>query len=401
MTKSPKFRYVPYLTLFVFTALFLTGCGGDEKTEQAAQNGPMPLKVVKAETRDMPNWGEYIGQISAVDTVDVRARVAGFLLEKEFREGSHVKKGDLLFVIDPKTFQEDLKQAQSALQYNQALLDKAKKDQARYKKLLDEGVVSQNEYEGYLTDFTTYQAKVNENRSQVENARIQLGYTKVYSPIDGVIGRMQVDVGNLVGQNESTLLATVSTVDPVYVSFSISETDYVRASRDRNSKETRNTKIKMILADGSEYPHNGTFSMVDRAVDPQTGTLGIRVSFPNPEGMLRPGQYAKVQVLIERVRDAVVVPVRGIIDVQGMKSIYKVGEDSKLVNQPVELGLEQGDLVIVRKGIKAGDMVVAGDIRRIRPGMEVKPIVVPMTKPAGEAVPVEGQNATDAGNKEG
>lgn len=383
--------------------LTLMGCNDEKKDpETAASQGPIPMKVIKAPVKTMPFWGEYIGQISAVESVDVRARVAGFLLEKKFDEGRRVKKGDLLFVIDPKTFQEDLIQTQSALDYNKALLAKATKDQKRYKQLLDEGVVSQTEFEVYQTEYNTYQASVRENQAQVENAKIQLGYTKVYSPIDGIIGRSQVDVGNLVGQGESTVLATISKEDPIYVSFSISESDYIRAQRSREIKESRESQIKMILADGSEYDHLGEFSMLDRAVNPQTGTLGIRVSFPNPDGWLKPGQYAKVRVLIAQQEEAVVVPTRGVIDVQGMKSIYKVGEDGKLINQPITLGYEVDDLVIVSEGLNKNDMIVVDGIRRIRPGMVIKPIVVPMGKSAGEPVPMDGkEDAPKSEQKDG
>lgn len=376
-----------FFILFAICSLLLAGCFGDDSKETADKPAPVPMKVIKTENREMPYWGEFIGQISAVDTVDVRARVAGFLLEKKFEEGRQVKKGDLLFVIDPKTFQEDLKQAQSGLEYNVALMNKAEKDFQRFKVLFDEGVVSRDEFEGYQTEFNTYQAKVRESRAQVENAKIQLGYTKIYSPIDGVIGRVRVDIGNLVGQNESTLLATVSTVDPVYVSFSISESDYIRAQRNKEMKEEREREIKMILADGSEYEHSGSFSMVDRAVDPSTGSLGIRVSFPNPDSYLRPGQYAKVRVLIEK-REAVAIPTRGIVDTQGIKSVFKVGDDGKVVSQPVTLGYEVKDLVLIKEGLKEGDIIIVDGIRRVRPGMEIKPIVVPMKKQQGQPEPM-------------
>lgn len=383
----------PFFVLIAIATLLLAGCGGEEESKQqaAAPQGPVPLKVVKAETKDMPNWGEFIGQIRAVETVDIRARVAGFLEEMNFKEGSRVNKGDLLFVIDPKSLKEDLKQAESNLKYNQALLDKATKDQERYGKLLKEGVVSQTEFEAYQTDFNTYRAKVSENKAQVENAKIQLGYTNVYSPVDGIIGAVQVDVGNLVGQNEPTLLATISTVDPIYVTFSVNEADYVRAKRAHDDQSVQAMDIRMILADGGEYDHPGEFSMVDRAVDAKTGTLGIRVSFPNPDGLLRPGQYGKVKVLLSNVENAVVVPARAVMDVQGAKSLYVVGADGKLVNQPVKLGIERDNLVIVTEGVKAGDLVVADGIRMIRPGMEVKPVVVPMTEDKGTPVPMEGQ----------
>ncbi len=351
------------------------------------------MKVVKAETRDVPNWGEWVGQITAHETVEVRARVAGFLIKKNFEEGRTVKKGDLLFVIDPKPFEEDLKQAQSGLEYNQALYDKAAKDLKRFKKLFDEGVVSRDEFESYQTQSATYKAQIADNKAKVENARIQLGYTKIYSPIDGVIGRVQVDVGNLVGQGENTLLATISTMDPIYVSFSISEGDYIRAMRDQQARESGQRPIRLILADGSEYSQPGRFDMVDPTVDPQTGTLGIRVLFPNPENLLKPGQYAKVRVRISNHENAVVVPVTAIMDVQGMKSVYVVGEDGTVKNQPVKLGTQSSTLDVIREGVEAGDMILAEGINRVKPGMKIKPIVVPM-EPGNTQQPA----ASDAGD---
>ena len=358
------------------------------------------MKVVKVETKTMPNWGEFIGQINAVETVDVRARVAGFLLEKKFKEGAHVKKDALLFIIDPKPFQEDLKQAQSGLEYNQALAAKAKKDFERFKKLYNENVVSRDEYESYQTQYATYKAQVRDNAAKVENARIQLGYTKIYSPVDGVIGQVQVDLGNLVGQGENTLLATVSSVDPVYVNFSVTESEYIRAMRQRDENKVVKRQVKMILADGSEYDQEGSFDMVDRAVDSRTGTLGIRVKFPNSEGLLRPGQYAKVRVLMDEAKDAMVVPARALMDVQGMKSLYVVGADGKVVNTPVEVGFERDSLVVIKKGVKPGDLIVADGVNRVRNGMEVKPIVVPMETDQDKPVKVNDDD-TKAGADDG
>jgi len=391
--KSANMRSV-YLGLCLVLSVILAGCSGDGK-EAAPKQGPTPMAVVKVETKDMPYWGEFVGQINAVETVDVRARVAGFLLEKKFKEGVKVKKGDLLFVIDPKPFREDLKQVQSGLEYNQALLEKAEKDFERFKKLFDEGVVSRDEFEGYQTQMSVLKAQVRDNSAQVANARIQLGYTKIHSPIDGVIGRVQVDVGNLVGQGENTLLATISTVDPVYVNFSVSESDYVRATRSKEKDTTRGNEVHMILADGSDYSYFGSFDMVDRAIDSRTGTLGIRVIFPNPDRMLRPGQYGKVRVLIDLEKDAVVIPTRGVMDVQGMKSLYVLDEEGAVRKQPVSLGFEVGELVVVKEGLKTGDLVIVDGIRRVKPGMKIKPTVVPMVKPKGEPASMGGETTDE------
>ncbi|NDV19905.1 efflux RND transporter periplasmic adaptor subunit [Pseudodesulfovibrio sp. JC047] len=372
---------------FVLLMVCLLGVAGctDDETATAPQ-GPVPMEVIQAETRVMPLWGEFVGQISAVETVDVRARVAGFLIQRNFEEGGSVKKGDLLFVIDPKPFEEDLKQAQSGLEYNQALYAKAQKDFQRFKKLYDEGVVSRDEFESYQTQVATYQAQIGDNKAKVENAKIQLGYTKIYASTDGLIGRVQVDVGNLVGQGENTLLAKISTQDPIYVSFSISENDYVRATRNRMNKD-ENREIRLLLSDGEEYNQEGQVSMVDPTIDSQTGTLGIRLVFPNPENLLRPGQYAKVRVLIAKIEDAIVVPARAVMDIQGMKSLYVVGDDGAVKSQPVKLGFEVDNLVVVQEGIQVGDKVIVDGIRRVRPGMEVKPNVVPITDDGATPTP--------------
>lgn len=399
---TPK-RLILRLGLSLVAAtLLISGCGGEDKGAETkvAQPEATPMTVIKAETRDMPDWGEFTGQVNAAETVDIRARVAGFLQEKNFKEGASVSKGDLLFVIDPKPFQETLKQEQSGLDYNLALIEKARKDYERFKKLYDEGVVSRDEYESYQTQLATLKAQVNDNKARVENAKIELGYTRILSPIDGIIGRVQVDVGNLVGQGENTLLATVSTVDPVYVNFSVSESEYIRAMRDPSDKDSRDSRVRMILADGSEYDHEGIYDMVDRAVDSRTGTLGVRVTFPNPEHLLRPGQYAKVRVLFDMIEDAVVVPARGVIDTQGMKSLLVVDQSGTVRSQPVTLGIEAKNLVVVKEGLSPGDMVIVDGIRRVRAGMTIKPEVEPMDteNDSGQSTPAPDaeQNATAA-----
>ncbi|BCS87940.1 efflux RND transporter periplasmic adaptor subunit [Pseudodesulfovibrio sediminis] len=388
-------RYAGLLALVLLVLSSALGCSGEEKKEAAkASQDPVPMKVIKAEVRNMPQWGEFVGQVSAKESVEVRARVAGFLQERKFEEGRQVKKGDLLFVIDPKPFQEDLKQAQAVVASNSALLTKSKKDYVRFKKLFDEGVVSRDEFESHQTERATYQAQLNDSKAKMENARIQLGYTKIYAPIDGLISRVQVDVGNLVGQGENTLLATISSQDPIYVSFSVSETDYIRAVRDQRTKEAGRA-IKMILSDGSEYEQPGAFDMIDPTIDPQTGSLGIRVVFANPDNILRPGQYAKIRVMIAESQDAVVVPSVGVMDTQGMKSLYVVDEDGVIKSQPVKIGFETNNMIVIKEGLKAGDLVIVDGVRRVRPGMQIKPIVVPMTADGQSEAPAAAPAAED------
>lgn len=361
----------------------LVGCkGGEDKKEAAASQEAVPMKVVKAEQRPVQVWGEFVAQINAKATVDVRARVEGFLLEKHFKEGDTVEKDQLLFEIDPQTYQEQIKQAQATVNYNRAKLSKAERDFQRFEKLFDEGVVSRDEFEVRQTDMETLKASLSDSQAALRDSQLQLGYTRIHSPLTGVIGKAHVDVGNLVGRGENTLLATVSSTDPVYVNFSISESDYVRAMRNREMRQAQNKDVdalRIILADGSKYEHGGTFDMADRAVDPRTGTLGIRLTFPNPDGLLKPGQYAKLRALLDNIPDALVVPARAVVDVQGVKSLYVVGEDGVVKSVPVKLGPEQQDVVAVTEGIKVGDMIIADGVSRVRPGIKVKPIPVPMS----------------------
>jgi membrane fusion protein, multidrug efflux system len=207
---------------------------------------------------------------------------------------------------------------------------------------------------------------------------------------------VQVDVGNLVGQGENTLLATISTMDPIYVSFNVSEGDYIRAMRDKKARESGERPVRLVLADGSEYSQSGRFDMVNPTVDPQTGTLGIRVLFPNPDNLLKPGQYAKVRVRVSNHQNAVVIPVTAVMDVQGMKSVYLVGDDGTIKNQPVKLGTESTSLAVVTEGVKAGDMLLSEGINRVKPGMKIKPVVVPMASDSAQPAATGDDGAAPA-----
>ncbi len=405
-------RYAPLYTelrlclSLLVLCLALAACGGDDKPvdqekRDAQQEQAVPLAVVKVETRDMPQWEEFVGQVNAKETVDIRARVEGFLQERNFKEGDQVAKGQLLFVIDPRTYEENLKQALAKVAKNQTELAKAQKDTARFQRLAKQGAVSQDEFEQYDTQRKTLEATIKDDQAAVEKAKLDLGYTKVYSPISGTIGKAQVDVGNLVGKGENTLLATVSTVDPVYVDFSISERAYLTAVKNqpvREANASANTggapKIQIILADDSIYPFGGAFDMADRTVNAQTGTLGVRAVFPNPDGMLRPGQYAKVKALIDEMKAAVVVPIRALVDIQGVKSVYVVDAEGVVRSRPVTLVGGDNSVVVVSQGVQAGDLVVAEGVNRVRVGMKATAQVAPYpdAKAAGTSTP--SANAT-------
>ncbi len=367
------------LALAVLFALFAAGCGDDEKAQEkkSQEEAAVTVKAMLPEKRDAPIYAEFTGRTDAQETVEIRARVQGFLKERAFEEGGLVKKGDLLFVIESREYDEDLKKAQADLAREEALLAKARLDMQRFGKLYEQRAVSRDEYDSKMTNQKQLEASVARNKAAVETAKRDLGYTRITAPISGRIGKSKVKVGSLVGKGENTLLAEISSTDPIYVDFSISEREYLslakeRATEQQNGQEEKQIPLTLILADDSVYPLEGRADMADRAVDAKTGTLGVRGVFPNPDGILKPGQFAKIRALVEVVKGALCVPLTAVMDVQGTKSLYVVGKDGKAESKPVTLGGRVGDLVVVQKGIDAEDHVVVEGGMKLRPGVPVK-----------------------------
>nr|WP_203544605.1 efflux RND transporter periplasmic adaptor subunit [Desulfovibrio sp. JC022] len=356
----------------------LGGCFDDGKEEQSSAQA-MPVKVVKITEHPFPVMGEYVAQIEALKTVDIKARVQGHIKERLFTEGQAVKEGQLLFIIDPRPYNEALKKAEAELASTKATLAKASKDYKRFKALFDQGAVSREEFDSKITDKQVLEANVSNAKAQVEQANLDMGFTQIKSPMDGIIGRTQVEPGTLVAA-EATVLATVSAVDPVYVNFSIPEKEYLVAIREieankKAGKPDRDSSLQIILADGGYYDHNGTFNMADRAVDSTTGTLGIRAEFPNPDRILRDGQYAKVVAQLKNYPNALVVPTRALLDVQGRKSLLAV-VNGTVVEKAVTIDYTDDRNTVIKTGIESGTMIIADGVNKIRPGTPVSPQVV-------------------------
>lgn len=374
-----------FLCSLLLIATAMSGCNSEDSKDKE-QAEAVPVKVLKIEEQEFPVMGQYVAQVEALKTVDIRARVQGHLKERHFEEGQVVTQGQLLFVIDNRPYEEALKKAKADLASSQASLRKAIKDYKRFKALFDQGAVSREEYDSKITDRQVLEANVSNAKAQVEQANIDLGFTRIHSPMKGIIGRTQVNLGSLIAK-ESTILVTVSAIDPVYVNFSIPEKEYLVAAREIEERRekglpTRRSNLQIILADGKFYPHNGTFNMADRAVDSTTGTLGLRAEFPNPERILRDGQYAKVVALLKRYDNAIVVPTRSILDVQGRKSLLTVATNGTVVEKPVTLDYSNDSDTIISKGINAGELIIADGVNKIRPGIAVQPIVEDTTVPA-------------------
>lgn len=337
------------------SAIALVGCG---KKDQKTEPPPPEVQVTTPEQRDIPTYLELVAQAQGKQDVDIRARVEGYLDSVNFNEGSFVKKGDLLYQIDPKPFQADLAEAQ-------ANLTKAKNDVTRLRPLAAQQAVSQQELDNAESAFDAAKA-------QAELAALNLGYTTIKSPIDGVVGITQVKAGNLVGRGESTLLTTVSQVDPIVFRVGISEVDYLKIAKKRAESGVASERdFELVLADGTVYAHKGQLEAVERAIDAKTGTLTVQISFQNSDSLLRPGQYGRVKVLMARLPGVLLAPQRAIREIQGIYQVAVVGSDSKVSLRNVTVGPRVDDLWVISDGLKPGERIVTEGLQRVRDGATV------------------------------
>ncbi|MEF3696966.1 efflux RND transporter periplasmic adaptor subunit [Desulfolutivibrio sp.] len=378
---SPRFRSVSPTLVFLFSILLmLWSCGGDEDAKKAAapEKAPpaVPIRAMAPVSRDVPVFGEFVGRTDAKETVEIRARVEGFLKTRLFEEGSLVKAGDVLFEIESRQYDEAMRRAQADLDRQQALLAKAATDLSRFEALFKQQAISRDEYDTKVTSQKDMAAQADRAKAELETARRDLSYTKVVAPISGRIGKSLVKPGTLVGKGENTLLAEISSTDPIYVDFNISEREYLLLVKDmveaqKQGKSSGKAELTLILADDSIYPHTGEAEMADRAVDSKTGTLPVRASFPNPDGILKPGQFAKVRALVDTLAGVLCVPRRAVVDVQGVKTLYVVGPDGTVEAKSVTLGPVVEDMVAVLKGLAPTDAVIVDGVQKIRPGIKV------------------------------
>jgi membrane fusion protein, multidrug efflux system len=373
--------------------LLVFGC---EKKEETAAPPPPDVKVAEVLQKTVPIYVENVGETVGASDIEIRARVEGFLQTVNFQEGSFVKKGDLLYTIDPQPLRAALAQAQGRVAEAQAQLSKAHQDVARYKPLVEKNAISREEYETSVSAEQAATASVDAAKASAQDAQLNLGYTNVYSPIDGLVGKTQVKPGNLVGRGENTLLTVVSNVDSVHVRTNVSERDYLRLARAKGAVPKAADKsayaFELVLADGSVYNHKGKLVFADRAVDPTTGTLGIEAEFPNPDHLLRPGQYTRVRAEIDQKKDAILVPQVAVQELQGTYSVAVVGSDNKVSLRPVQASDRIGSLWVIDSGLKPGEKIIIEGLQKVRDGATVNPTVVQIpenattsTTPAGTA----------------
>lgn len=360
--------------------LLLAGCS-QKPAQQQQSFGPVPLTVVAAKQQSVPVYGKWVGTLAGYVDAQISPEVSGYLVRQNYREGSVVHKGQVLFQIDPRPFQADLDKAQGALQQVQAQLQLAEINLHRDRPLAQAHAIAQSQLDNDIQQVAADKAAIESAKANVESAQLNLGFTKVRSLISGIAGLAHIQVGNLV--NSTSILTTVSQVSPIKVYFGISEQEYLELSQRAHAggrSDLLNSgdavPLQLTLANGQVYPYKGQIVFVDRAVDPQTGTLRMAGSFPNPGRLLRPGQFANVKAETMLLKDAVVVPQQALNELQGTYEVAVVTPGGRIHIQPVKLGPEVGGMQVIESGLHPGEQVAVESVGKLREGMPVKPHLV-------------------------
>ena len=351
------------LTILLFVVA--TGCSKGPPPPQ-----PPTVEVMTVIQKDVPIYHEWIGSLDGMVNATIRAQVQGYLIRQNYGEGDLVKKGQILFEIDPRTFQAALDQAKGQLAAQQARWTTAKANLDRVKPLAEQNAVSKKDLDDSTGMEQSARAAVISAQAVVDNAQLNLGFTKITSPVDGIAGLAKAQIGNLVGPGATAELTTVSTVNPIKAYIQVSEQEYIRAGRDAMQRVEK-LKPELTLADGSIYPHKGSFSFAGREVDVKTGTITLVTVFPNPGNFLRPGQYGRIRVATSVRKDALLVPQRAVAEVQGKYMVAVVGSDNKADIRPVKVAERIDNLWVILEGLKPGERVVVEGIQKVRPGMQV------------------------------
>ncbi|HEU4684159.1 MAG TPA: efflux RND transporter periplasmic adaptor subunit [Nitrospira sp.] len=347
--------------------------------------------------KDVPVVVEGVGTTAGTVDAQIRAKIQGYLLSRHYVEGGFVKAGDLLFKIDARTYQASYDQKRGELARAEAAYKKTQLDVARDTPLAKQGAVSQKELDDSIQANEANKASVFAARAELEKAKLSLDWTNIASPVDGIAGIANAQIGDLIMEN--TVLTTVSQVDPIKVLFPISEKMYLRfaeriqrAVTDPALDNPNKPELQLILADGSLYPHKGRVSLPDRQVDTKTGTITVVGYFPNPGNVLRPGQYAKVRATIETLHDALLVPQRAVQELQGIYQVAVLDGDNKIAVRAVKPGVRIGSQWVITSGLKPGEQVVVEGLQKVRSGIVVSPKPVPPEPLAqgGDAQPPPG-----------
>ncbi len=383
------------LLLCLLLAMIL-GC---DRKEAASTAMPPEVVVAGVIQKDVPIYGEWVGTTVGYVDAQIRARIQGYLMSRNYTEGSVVKANDLLFKIDPRPYQAALDQTKAELARAGAAYKKSLLDVKRNTPLAAEGAISQKELDDAIQSSAANQASVASARAKLANAQLDLDWTSVTSPINGIAGISTAQIGDLIGEN--TVMTTVSQVDPIKVNFPISEREYFKfadriekASNQKKQDPSQQSGLELVLADGSVYPHKGRAVLADRQVDIKTGTITIVSYFPNPTHLLRPGLFAKVRAPIETRPGGLLVQQRAVKELQGTYQVAVIGDENKVVFRNVSPGPRIGSLWLIDEGLKVGEMVIVEGLLKVREGMVVTPKTSSIESQTGSESSPEQPEAT-------
>lgn len=374
------FRSASFVSCILAAAL-LAGCGGKAPAPSAAVAAE--VGVIRIEARSAPLSLDIVSDIRAYREVELRPRVGGVVEKQLFEPGQMVREGQPLFLIDTRALDSAVLDAQARLIEAEAQLTRATEDVDRYKPLLVDDAIPRQTYESAVAAAKQAASIVESRREGVNRARLDRSFAEVRSPLSGQIGLQKVEIGSLATAGQ-TVLATVSSLDPVVAYFSVSESEYLSFARRHQaavaSGRMPRRPVQLLLADGSLHPHEGRFDFADRAINPQTGTLTLRAVFPNPDHVIRPGMTGRVRVIYDVVDQAIVIPQKAVTEMLGKQFVSVVAADSKVEQRAVTTGDRMGDMWLIDSGLKAGETVVVEGVQKVRPGAVVKP--VPLASPA-------------------
>lgn len=363
------------------TVFLLSGC----KKEKKAETVPT-VEVANVVRKDVPIFAEWVGTLDGMVNATIRAQVQGYLIKQNYKEGDVVKKGQVLFEIDPRSYRAALEEAKGQLAQAEARWQTAKANLARIKPLAAQNAVSKKDLDDAIGLQESTQASVISANAALKKAQLNLDWTKVTSPIDGIAGIAKAQIGNLVGPGLIEELTTVSTVNPIKAYVSLSEQEYMAAQESK--KEAGRIPLELILADGSVFPQKGEVAFADRQVDVRTGTITVATVFPNPNNLLRPGQFARIRAQTGLKKNAMLIPQRAVTEVQGRYLVAVVGPDNKVVIRQVKAAERYGQLWVIDEGLQPEDRVVAEGVQKVKDGMVVNPKPF---EPESQSKPEEGQ----------
>jgi membrane fusion protein (multidrug efflux system) len=339
---------------------------------------PIPVEVAAVVQRAVPIQAEWIGTTEGAIDAEIRAQVSGYLKTRDYKEGRVVKKDELLFTIDPRPFKAQLDSARGDLGRASAQLQKTRQDVSRFTPLAKTGAVSQRELDDAIQANRAAEAAVQTAKAAVDKAQLDVGFADIRSPIGGVAGVANAQIGDLVGPTDAKPLTSVSQLDPIRVSFPLSEREYIRFQEVINAVASggqlpEGSGLELFLADGAKYGQTGHVVAADRQVNSMMGTILLKAEFPNPNNQLRPGQYARVRATVEVRQDALLVPQRAVSELQGVQQVAVVGPDNKVEIRVVQAGPVEGNMRVIEKGLSAGETVIVEGVQKVRDGTVVEP----------------------------